>query len=94
MSETPQPDFYFVSQCGAKFFHTEETAECPRCGEQLTSREKLIPPWKCFQEAADRKTADAEILQSRGLMPESEPMLGMIVQDHLLVQVQLRGKGA
>lgn len=41
-------DWYFVCEgsCGCKFFYREQTVECPRCGEQLTSRERQSPPWR------------------------------------------------
>lgn len=47
LASTPPEQWNFVCpQDGAKFFDTEEIAECPRCGEKLTSQEKLVPPWK------------------------------------------------
>jgi len=47
MSETREPnDWYFVCDCGAKFFHAEQTIDCPRCGERRVASERLTPPWK------------------------------------------------
>ncbi len=40
-------EWYFVcSACECRFFHNEQTVDCPRCGEGLTSRELLEPPWR------------------------------------------------
>lgn len=29
-----------------KFFHEEQSVECPRCGERLSSPERIEPPWR------------------------------------------------
>lgn len=42
------PSYYFVSECGAKFFHHAQDVACPRCGEQLHSEEEVEPPWRTY----------------------------------------------
>jgi len=49
MAQSPKSrdePFYFVCNCGAKFFHGEAAVECPRCGEALNSSERIRPPWR------------------------------------------------
>lgn len=38
--------WYFACECGAKFFAEERSVECPRCRQQVTSPERIKPPWK------------------------------------------------
>lgn len=38
--------WYHVCDCGAKLFAAENPIECPRCGEVLTSKERIKPPWR------------------------------------------------
>lgn len=48
MAKRPKQDdpWYFACDCGAKFFHEEQSVECPRCGESLNSPERIRPPWQ------------------------------------------------
>lgn len=65
--------FYFVCPCEAKFFKNYDSAICPRCGKELRSTEKLIPPREVQHETAQRR---AEIfLFAKGLHPMQEPLL-------------------
>ena len=79
--------YYFVCEngCGAKFFkpHCSE-ALCPRCGAELHSSEKLMPPWEVRHATALRR---AEIfLFTRGLHPMREPLLLEALSDFFLKQ--------
>lgn len=38
--------WYHVCDCGAKMFAAENPIECVRCGEVLTSNERIKPPWR------------------------------------------------
>jgi excisionase family DNA binding protein len=37
---------FAAALCGAKFFHEEQSVECPRCWECLRSPEQIQPPWR------------------------------------------------
>jgi hypothetical protein len=42
---TPVKRWYFVCECGAKWFHVDQAYRCPRCGRRQTSTELLPVPW-------------------------------------------------
>ena len=46
----PGPDdipwYFCCSTCDAKFFNDVSKCECPRCGSELTSNERIQPPWQ------------------------------------------------
>lgn len=42
-------EFYFVCDCGAKWFAMHSTLACPRCGRTHTSTERHIPPWRVLR---------------------------------------------
>ncbi len=82
---SPNRDWYFVCErCECKFFHKEQRVECPRCRQNLTSREQLEPPWR---KRTEWETAEREadtLLRSRGLDPAMELLLGRIARDWFL----------
>ncbi|MGE0760125.1 MAG: hypothetical protein AB7O38_24140 [Pirellulaceae bacterium] len=43
--EQGREQFYFVCDCGAKWFSPRSRATCPRCGRTHTSGEILPVPW-------------------------------------------------
>ena len=57
--------WYFVCDCGAKFFHAAEAADCPRCGKLLESGERMEPPWKLLTvaEAAEYLNCSARTVR-------------------------------
>lgn len=46
MVKSVDAPWYFACDCGAKFFHEEQSVQCPRCGACLTSPERIRPPWQ------------------------------------------------
>lgn len=49
--------FYFVClACNAKWFGNAELSYCRRCGEIVTSKEQVIPPWIIERRAIVRIT--------------------------------------
>jgi hypothetical protein len=49
-------EWYFVCECGAKFFCQVQGVNCPRCGEVLQSRERLEPPWLAEERKGEAGT--------------------------------------
>lgn len=37
--------WYFVCECGAKWFSNDRHSECPRCRSIVASKSKEIVPW-------------------------------------------------
>lgn len=37
--------WYFVCECGAKWFARHTQLMCPRCGIEIESTERKVPPW-------------------------------------------------
>ncbi len=75
MNRPPRKLWYFVCQCGAKFFAKENNLDCPRCGETLESTEQMEPPWTnrylTIREAAQRLRASPRSIYGlcqRGLL--------------------------
>ena len=54
-SESPREWYFMCHACDCKFFCDEQQSPCPRCGEELTSREQLMLPWRMYTiaEASD-----------------------------------------
>lgn len=55
-----RPDWYFVCECGAKFFCSVEWVECPRCNQSLRSHERLEPPWRRDFEESEEEPPSRE----------------------------------